>query len=127
MSSSIAKLGDVLRAYIKRSLGGAIVLRKRTTDQTSPRVEASKKALKSLKNKPEVPPKVAHGKCVGAGDSVKKFKYIPGKGYVIEDVCPIEKMKSYLRTEMEALHEARKKAGEEVSLKKELLAPKPKA
>ena len=94
-------LGDVFRAYIKPSLDGAIILRKRTTEQVSPRVEKSKERV--AKAKPSV---AAHGACVAAGKARPVRIYEPGVGYKEEKVCPIGIMKGFLRTEMKKAHGA---------------------
>ena len=96
-------LGDTFRVYIKPSLDGELVIRKRTTEQTSARLEARKDKLRAKKGTADVPAKRAHDACVAAGLAVKKRVYVPGKGYEERDVCPIKEMKGFLRKEMEAL------------------------
>ena len=92
-------LGDVFRAYIKPSLDGAIILRKRTTDQVSPRVAASKERVERAK-----PSVGAHDACVAAGKARPVRVYEPGVGYKEEKVCPIKVMKSFLRDAMKRAH-----------------------
>jgi hypothetical protein len=92
-------LGDVLRAYIKPSLDGAIILRKRTSTQTSMRVKASKDRVAASK-----PSKSAHDACVSAGKARKVRVYKPGTGYEEKDVCPIKEMKPRLRESMKRAH-----------------------
>ncbi len=95
----MATLADTFTAYIKPSLDGLLVLRKRTTNQTSARVAASKKRVEDAK-----PSVVAHNACVAAGESRKVKLYKPGTGYIEKDVCPIKTMKRHLRTAMKSAH-----------------------
>jgi hypothetical protein len=92
-------LGDVLRAYIKPSLDGAIILRKRTSSQVSPRVKASQDRVASAK-----PSVSAHGACDAAGKTRPVRVYKPGVGYEEKKVCPIKTMKSFLRESMKRAH-----------------------
>lgn len=92
-------LGDVLRAYIKPSLDGAIILRKRTSNQVSPRVLASQERVRVAK-----PSVAASDACVAAGKARPVRVYEPGVGYKEEKVCPIKVMKSYLRDSMKRAH-----------------------
>lgn len=95
----MATLADTFTAYIKPSLDGLLVIRKRNTNQTSSRVAASKKRVEDAK-----PSVTAHNACVAAGESRKVRMYKPGTGYVDADVCPIKTMKRYLRTAMKSAH-----------------------
>jgi len=92
-------LGDVLRAYVKPSLNGEIILRKRTSHQVSPRVHNSQDRVG--KAKPSV---AAHTACEAAGKTRPVRVYIPGKGYDERKVCPISIMKSFLRDAMKKAH-----------------------
>ncbi len=92
-------LGDVFRAYIKPSLDGAIILRKKTSDQTSDRVAKSKERVRTAK-----PSKAAHDACVSAGLARSVRVYEPGVGYKEQKVCPIRTMKSFLRDSMKRAH-----------------------
>lgn len=92
-------LGDVFRAYIKPSLDGAIILRKKTSDQTSDRVKKSKERVRTAK-----PSVAAHEACVAAGKARSVRVYEPGVGYKEEKVCPIQVMKTYLRDSMKRAH-----------------------
>jgi len=96
-------LGDVFRAYIKPSLDGEIIIRKKNTVQTSARVEAVKSKLRETKNTDRAPAKVAHEACVKAGRAVEKRVYVPGKGYETRMVCPISEMRSFLREAMKGV------------------------
>jgi hypothetical protein len=92
-------LGDTLRAYIKPSLDGAIILRKRTTTQVSPRVKASQERVGSAK-----PSVSAHAACETAGKARPVRVYKPGVGYEEKKVCPIKTMKAFLRDSMKRAH-----------------------
>jgi hypothetical protein len=94
-------LGDVYRIYVKPSLGGLLVTRKKRTRQTSPAVEASKARLRKFKNDVNAPSKKAHKKCIDAGAGVKKLVYVKDIGYVEKPVCPMKNMIGFLRTQME--------------------------
>ena len=86
-------------AYIKPSLDGILVLRKRTTAQVSARVAASKERVRSAR-----PSVAAHDACVAAGKARRVRVYVPGRGYRAKDVCPIKTMKSFLRDAMVRAH-----------------------
>lgn len=88
-------LGDVFRPYVKPSLQGRLVLRKRNSNQTSARLAERK--MKVAEAKPAV---AAHQRCVQEGHAVPKRVYIPGKGYEEKPVCPINIMRRYLREAM---------------------------
>lgn len=95
-----ATLGDTLRAYIKPSLNGEIVLRKRTSNQTSGRLKARQNKVAATKNSASAPARVAHDACKAAGKTRNVRVYEPGKGYTEKPVCPIKEMKSQLRDAM---------------------------
>jgi hypothetical protein len=97
-------LGDTFRIYVKPSLDGLLVARKKTTRQTSSRVEASKERLRKLKNTANVPSKLAHEELVKLGKCPIKRVYKPGKGYEEKPVCPIKEMRSALRVQMKKVH-----------------------
>ena len=99
-----ATLGDTFRIYVKPSLGGRLVPRKKTTLHTSARVKASKDRLSALKGTPNVPSKVAHDALVSAGKCIPKRVYVAGKGYEERPVCPIKYMRSELRAAMKRVH-----------------------
>jgi len=88
-------LADVFRAYVKPSLKGRLILRKRTSNQTSARLEARK--MKVAEAKPAV---AAHERCVAEGKAVPKRVYVAGQGYKEKPVCPIDVMRRYLREAM---------------------------
>lgn len=88
-------LADVFRVYIKPSLDGRIVFRKKTSKQTSARLLERK--MKVAKAKPA---QEAYENCKRNGDTVMKRVYIPGKGYETKEVCPIDKFRTYLRQAM---------------------------
>jgi hypothetical protein len=96
-------LADVLKVYVKPSLDGTLVIRKRTSMQTSPRLAARKAKVKATKGKDTAPARVAHKACVDDKKTVKKLLYVPGEGYKEKDVCPIKTMKSYLRAAMKGV------------------------
>lgn len=97
----MATLGDTFRAYIKPSLGGILVLRKRNSIQTSGRVKKSQERVGARK-----PSKAAHDACVSANKARNVRVYVPGKGYEEQKVCPIQVMKGFLRKEMKSAHGA---------------------
>jgi hypothetical protein len=96
-----ATLGDTFRVYVKPSLEGELVIRKKTSNQSSGRVKARQDKVHKTKNTENAPAKVAHKQC----ESDKKTRtvkvYVPGEGYKEKAVCPIKEMKSYLKTAME--------------------------
>jgi len=97
-------LGDVFRCYVKPSLKGLLVIRKKTTIQTSARLEAAKRRVAEHTNLSDYPARLAHEECVKNGWARKVRKYIPGKGYEEVDVCPIEKFRVLLRKYMKMVH-----------------------
>jgi len=97
-------LGDTFRIYVKPSLDGLLVVRKKTTRHTSSRVEASKERLRKLKDTGNVPSKVAHEELARQGKCPTKKVYVPGKGYEEKPVCPIKEMRSALRVQMKKVH-----------------------
>ncbi len=88
-------------AYIKPSLDGALILRKRTTTQVSARVKASKERVRTAR-----PSVAAHDACVAANKARMVRVYVPGTGYQEKAVCPIKTMKSFLRDSMKRAHGA---------------------
>ncbi|MHC1636322.1 MAG: hypothetical protein ACXQTS_06890 [Candidatus Methanospirareceae archaeon] len=96
---SVATLGDVFRVYLKPSLNGRLVIRKRNTIQTSARVEASKERVKA---RPPAGP--AHDALVAAGKCPEKRVYVPGRGYEVRPVCPISEFRKQLSIEMKRTH-----------------------
>jgi hypothetical protein len=92
-------LGDIIRPYVKPSLGGRIVLRKRTTNQQSARVAISKQRVAEKK-----PAQRAKELCINEGKTVKKVVYVPGKGKQEVEVCPIDEFRKYLKIAMEETH-----------------------
>jgi len=102
-------VGDVWRVYVKPSLKkGYLVIRKKSTRQTSPNVEASKERVKSFAKTRGAPAKIAHDKCIEDGKGVEKIVYEPGRGYVKKTVCPIEDMRTYLSRVMEEVQSGAK-------------------
>ena len=97
-------LADVYSAYVKPSLDGRLVIRKRTSRQTSARLEKAKERVKKAK-----PSEKAHARLVREGKCPTKRVYEAGKGYVEKPVCPIDQMRSALREEMEKAHGVLKK------------------
>ena len=87
------------RPYVKPSLGGLLVIRKRNTIQTSARVAASKARVAEGK-----PAKIAYERCKAEGKTVRKRIYVPGQGYVDKEVCPINVFRKYLREAMKQIH-----------------------
>lgn len=93
-----ATLGDVIKVYVKPSLDGAMVIRKTNSIQTSARLKAAQDKMAATQGKDSAPSRVAHKACSKDGNTVKKRLYIAGKGYQEVEVCPIGKMKSYLKS-----------------------------
>jgi len=100
----LVKFGDVYRAYIKPSLDGELIIRKKTSEQTSARLEERKNAVKewTRKNK-QSPSQYCHDKLVSEGKCPEQWVYVAGKGWVKRPVCPIEEMKACLREVMESI------------------------
>lgn len=92
--------GDIWRMYVKPSLGGRVVFRKRTSIQTSARLKERQSALAALKMSPDAPATKCHKMLVDKGKCVEKEVHIPGKGKQKKMVCPISEMRSCLREEM---------------------------
>jgi len=88
-------LADIYKPYVKPSLQGRLVLRKRTSNQTSARLQERKMKVAQAK-----PATKAHERCVAEGYAVPKRVYVPGRGYEEKQVCPIQIMKRYLREAM---------------------------
>ena len=93
-------LGDVFSVYVKPSLEGRLVVRKRTSNQGSARLKARQQKLAALRGTERVPAKVAHNKCVQEGKAVMQRVYEPGVGYKEQNVCPIKYMRGYLKSAM---------------------------
>lgn len=85
--------------YIKPSLNGLMVIRKRNTMQTSARVKASQDRVRR-----SPPARGAHDALAAAGKCPTKRVYKTGVGYGEQPVCKISDMKSELRTRMKAVH-----------------------
>jgi len=91
-------IGDVFRVYIKPSLDGMLVIRKKNTNQTSARVEASKNRVRAYTMREnESPSQTAHNNLVALGKCEEKLVYVPGRGYEKRPVCPINEMRKELR------------------------------
>ena len=83
--------GDVFRAYVKPSLGGELVIRKRNTIRRSENVRKVNENFATAKLASQ-----ANGKCKQDNKTVKQIRYVGGKR-VEADVCPIQYFRSYLR------------------------------
>lgn len=94
---------DVYRVYIKPSLNGEMIFRKRTSTQTSQRLKAVKLKVEATKGQPSAPAKVAHNACEAINKTVTKRVYVPGTGYQEKKVCPIKEMRSQLKKSMKAV------------------------
>lgn len=94
-------LGDVFRAYIKPSLGGALILRKKNTIQTSARVAASKERVRR-----NPPARGAHDALVARNVCPVKRAYAAGRGYEERPICPMKLMIPELRAGMRRAHGA---------------------
>lgn len=90
-------LADIFRPYVKPSLDGRLVLRKRTSRQVSERLKSWQRELIKVEKKPA---ERAHEKCVQEGKAIPKRVYIPRKGYETKAVCPIQEFRKYLREAM---------------------------
>ena len=102
MSQNITA-GDIWRVYVKPSLDGKIIFRKRNTVQTSARVKASKERIAAAK-----PGHAAKEACEKAKRTVTKRVYVPGKGYQEVAVCPISEFRKFLKEETEKAHGVKK-------------------
>jgi hypothetical protein len=99
----MATLGDTFRVYIKPSLDGQLVIRKKTTNQTSAAVKARQAKLASLP-KSELPSVACHNELVAAGKCPTKRVYSQELGRMAERaVCPIKLMKVCMRKRMKRL------------------------
>ena len=85
-------LADVFRAYVKPSLKGRLILRKRTSNQTSERLKSRQEQIRNLK-----PAELALKKCHKDGKTTTQRVYVRDKGYYQKSVCPIQEMRKYLR------------------------------
>lgn len=94
---------DVWSLYIKPSLDGELVIRKKTSTQTSARLAARKSKLEALKGTGRTPAEVCHTELVAKNVCPTKRVYVAGKGYEERPVCPIKEMKSCLKGKMAAL------------------------
>jgi hypothetical protein len=99
----MATAGDVWRVYIKPSLDGELVIRKKTTNQTSARLAARKSKLEALKGTGRTPAEVCHKELDAKKLCPTQKVYVTGVGYKELPVCPIKEMKSCLRKKMTAL------------------------
>jgi len=122
-------LGDVFRVYVKPSLDGLMVVRKRNTIQTSAAVEASKERVA---NAPRIigdyPARLAHAELEREGKCRPKLVYKAGQGYIEKPVCPAKLMKAKLRKYMSELHArggARSLKTRAVHEREEYFAPPP--
>mgnify|MGYP000179705257 CR=1 FL=1 len=98
-------IGDVWRIYAKKKpFQGMMVFRKKTTEHVSERVAASKKRVKEYSLTKGAPAKIAHDMCCRAGYCVKKKVYVRNKGYEVRDVCPADKMRTFLSRVMTEVH-----------------------
>jgi hypothetical protein len=79
----MATLGDTFRVYIKPSLDGQLVIRKKTSNQTSARLKARQAQFASV-----APSKPCHDELVSAG----KCRDVKGKM-----TCHIKDMKACMR------------------------------
>lgn len=102
----MSSLGDVYRVYVKPSLDGLMVVRKKTTRHVSARVAASKERIRKYSETVKPPAREAHEALVAAGKCPTKRVYKPGVGYEERPVCPIKLMKSELRKAMKRAHGA---------------------
>jgi len=102
----MSSLGDVYRVYVKPSLDGLMVVRKKTTKHVSARVAASKERVRSYAEKVKPPAVEAHEALVAAKKCPIKRVYKPGVGYEERPVCPIKLMKTELRKVMKKIHGA---------------------
>jgi len=92
-------LGDVFRVYVKPTLNGLMVIRKRNVNRQSPNVMAIMEQLKAKKGAPDHPAKKAHERC---GEYHEVLTYIPGEGYKIVKRC---KAKAFYSALSEAMFE----------------------
>lgn len=95
----MATLADTYSVYIKESLDGRLIIRKKTTKHVSPRVEASKERVARAK-----PGAIAERMCIDAGYAVEKKVYKPGEGYITKKVCPMRHFRRFLREAMARAH-----------------------
>lgn len=94
---------DIFSVYVKPSLDGELVFRKKTTSQSSPFVEARKEALRSSTGDAS-PARRCHERLVSENKCPAKMVYVEGSGYQLKNVCPIKAMKGCLSQEMTELH-----------------------
>lgn len=94
---------DVWKIYVKPSLDGRIVFRKRTARHKSARLRAAKDRVAEY-SKAGSPSKRCHDELVSAGKCPVKRVYVPGKGYRNKRVCPIKLMIPCLRRKMKEAH-----------------------
>ena len=94
---------DVWRVYVKPSLDGRIVFRKKTARQTSARLKRAKDRVAEY-SKGGSPSQRCHNELVNAGKCPRKRVYVPGKGYRTRPVCPIKLMIPCLRRKMKEAH-----------------------
>ena len=99
----MATIGDVFRVYVKDSLDGRMIIRKKTTKQTSARLEARKDKLRALRGTGNAPSQRCHDQLVAAGKCPTKRVYEPGVGYTERPVCPIKEMAACLSEVMKSI------------------------
>ena len=91
----MATLGDEFKLYIKPSLKGELVIRKRNSNQSS--LALKKWQLAVAEAKPAIS---AHQNC---SQKRKVMVYKPGQGYVEVERCTIQSFKAALRQQMISL------------------------
>lgn len=91
--------GDIWKVYVKPSLDGEMVIRKRTSNQTSARLKARQDKLAALPDG-SYPSQVAHKALVAAGKCRTKRVYKPGVGYENKDVCNAKDMAREMKKAM---------------------------
>ena len=85
--------GDVFRAYVKPTLGGELVIRKRNVIRRSARVKAVNEKFGNAKIAQQ-----AKQACLNAGKGVEVVRYKNGQR-VTEKACPIQEFRKYLRAQ----------------------------
>lgn len=86
-------LADVFRAYVKPSLGGELVLRKRNVTRRSAKVIEVNEKFGNAKIAES-----ARQACINAHKGYKAIRYVDGQRKVV-DVCPIQEFRKYLRAQ----------------------------
>ncbi|MEM2445747.1 MAG: hypothetical protein QW734_03730 [Candidatus Bathyarchaeia archaeon] len=98
----MATLGDIIRVYVKPSLDGKLIIRKKGSIQTSARLARRKEAVAEA-GRAGLIAKAAHDELVKEGVCPIKRVYKAGVGYEERPVCPINLMKSALREKMKTV------------------------